>query len=98
MFKGIGSKLNDMGTIKFLCERAETYALQDQQREPGAEHFLLASLDLPDGTSRLAFDRAGGARCPEGRDRTAVRRSPSFNRSESGCPARYADAGKSRYL
>ncbi|BBB97661.1 hypothetical protein ABIF38_004004 [Bradyrhizobium japonicum] len=92
MFKGIGSKLNDMGTIKFLCERAETYALQDQQREPGAEHFLLASLDLPDGTW------AGGARCPEGRDRTAVRRSPSFNRSESGCPARYADAGKSRYL
>lgn len=59
MFKGIRSKLNDMGTIKFLCERAETYALQDQQREPGAEHFLLASFDLPDGTARLAFDRVG---------------------------------------
>jgi len=59
MFKGIKSKLNDMSTIKFLCERAETYALQDQQREPGAEHFLLASLDLPDGMARLAFDRAG---------------------------------------
>lgn len=59
MFTGIKSKLNDMGTIKFLCERAETYALQDQQRGPGAEHFLLASFDLPDGTARLAFDRAG---------------------------------------
>ncbi|MBS0249579.1 MAG: Clp protease N-terminal domain-containing protein [Proteobacteria bacterium] len=59
MFKGIKSKLNDMSTIKLLCERAETYALQDQQREPGAEHFLLASLDLPDGTARLALDRAG---------------------------------------
>ncbi|MGZ5849913.1 MAG: Clp protease N-terminal domain-containing protein [Methyloceanibacter sp.] len=59
MFKGIKLKLNDMSTLKFLCERGETYALQDQQREPGAEHFLLASLDLPDGTARVAFDRAG---------------------------------------
>ncbi|WP_375763443.1 hypothetical protein ACE10X_34930 [Bradyrhizobium sp. Pha-3] len=61
MFKGIGSKLNDMGTIKFLCERAETYALQDQQREPGAEHFLLASLDLPDGTWAGGIARRSGS-------------------------------------
>lgn len=59
MFEGIKSKLNDMGTIKILCERAEAHALQDQQREPGAEHFLLAALDLPDGTARLAFERVG---------------------------------------
>lgn len=59
MFQGIKSKLNNIGTIKLLCERAETYALQDQQREPGAEHFLLAALDLPDGTARLAFQKAG---------------------------------------
>jgi ATP-dependent Clp protease ATP-binding subunit ClpA len=59
MFQGIKSKLNDMGTIKLLCERAEVYALRDQQREPGAEHFLLAALDLPDGTARLAFAQAG---------------------------------------
>lgn len=58
MFKGIKSKLNDMGTIKLLCEGAEAHALQDKQREPGAEHFLLAALDLPDGTARLAFERA----------------------------------------
>jgi ATP-dependent Clp protease ATP-binding subunit ClpA len=59
MFKGIKSKLNDMSTIKRLCERAQAHALRDQQREPGAEHFLLAALDLPDGTARLAFERAG---------------------------------------
>ncbi len=59
MFKRIRSKLDDMSTIKRLCERAEAHALHDQQREPGAEHFLLAALDLPDGTARLAFERAG---------------------------------------
>lgn len=59
MFKRIRAKLDDMSTIKRLCERAEAHALQDQQREPGAEHFLLAALDLPDGTARLAFERAG---------------------------------------
>lgn len=59
MFERIRSKLGDMGTIKRLCERAEAHALHDQQREPGAEHFLLAALDLPDGTARLAFERAG---------------------------------------
>lgn len=59
MFKRIRSKLDDMGTIKRLCERAEIHALHDQQREPGGEHFLLAALDLPDGTARLAFEQAG---------------------------------------
>lgn len=59
MFSGIKSKLDDMSIIKRLCERAEAHALHDQQREPGAEHFLLAALDLPDGTARLAFERAG---------------------------------------
>ncbi|WP_104664409.1 Clp protease N-terminal domain-containing protein [Ensifer adhaerens] len=59
MFEAIKSKLNDIGTIKLLCERAEAHALLDQQREPGAEHFLLAALDLPDGTARLALEQVG---------------------------------------
>ena len=59
MFRGLKSKLSDMATIKLLCEKAEAHALEDQQREPGAEHFLLAALDLPDGTARLAFEQAG---------------------------------------
>ncbi|MBB6467820.1 ATP-dependent Clp protease ATP-binding subunit ClpA [Aminobacter lissarensis] len=57
MFSRIKARFNDMSTIKSLCEAAEAYALQDQQREPGAEHFLLAALDLPDGTARLTFER-----------------------------------------
>lgn len=61
MFKGMKAKLDDMATIKRLCETAEACALHDQQREPGAEHFLLAALDLPDGTARLAFERVGVA-------------------------------------
>lgn len=59
MFQGIKSKLADMGAVKRLCESAEAYALKDQQREPGAEHFLLAALDLPDGAARLAFEQVG---------------------------------------
>ena len=59
MFQAIRSKLDNISTIKRLCERAEAHALQDQQREPGAEHFLLAALDLPDGTARLALEQAG---------------------------------------
>lgn len=48
-----------MGTIKTLCETAEAHALQDRQQQPGAEHFLLAALDLQDGTARLAFQKIG---------------------------------------
>jgi ATP-dependent Clp protease ATP-binding subunit ClpA len=58
------SKLRDMGTIRTLCEAAEAYALEDRQQQPGAEHFLLAALDLKDGTARLAFQRTGAD--PEG--------------------------------
>ncbi|WP_457581901.1 Clp protease N-terminal domain-containing protein [Ensifer canadensis] len=57
MFNRIKQRFNDMGTIRALCERAEYHALQDQQREPGAEHFLLSALDLSDGTARRAFAR-----------------------------------------
>jgi ATP-dependent Clp protease ATP-binding subunit ClpA len=57
MLNRVKARLGDIGTIKTLCERAEEHALQDQQREPGAEHFLLSAFDLPDGTARLAFER-----------------------------------------
>ena len=65
MLQGIKSKLADIGVIRFLSETAEAYALQDQQREPGAEHLLLAALDLPDGAARRAFEQAGAS--PDGR-------------------------------
>jgi ATP-dependent Clp protease ATP-binding subunit ClpA len=53
------ARLRDVKTIKVLCERADAYALADHQREPGAEHFLLAALELPDGTARAAFQAIG---------------------------------------
>ncbi|HYC05626.1 MAG TPA: Clp protease N-terminal domain-containing protein [Azospirillaceae bacterium] len=59
MLNGVRRRIADMRTIAALCRAAERHALLDQQREPGAEHFLLAALDLPDGTARLAFERAG---------------------------------------
>lgn len=59
MLDGFKSKLQSFGTIRRLCETAEAFALEDGQHEPGAEHFLLAALDLPDGTARLAFEELG---------------------------------------
>lgn len=60
MFSSIKARFNDMGTIRTLCARAEHHARQEGQGEPGAEHFLLAALDLPEDTAQRAF-RAVGA-------------------------------------
>ena len=43
--------LRDMRTIKQLLMRAEAVAHELGDAEPGAEHLLLASLDLPDGAA-----------------------------------------------
>jgi ATP-dependent Clp protease ATP-binding subunit ClpA len=59
VFAKIKSRLSSMSTIKALCLQAEQYALRDQQRQPGAEHFLLAALDLPDDTAKQAFAAIG---------------------------------------
>lgn len=59
MFRSIKQRLADMSTIRMLCLEAEALARKDGQPEPGAEHFLLAALRLPDGTARRAFIRAG---------------------------------------
>ena len=59
MFNGLKARFNDMATLRTLCDGAERLALLDQQTRPGAEHFLLAALDLKDGTARLAFEKAG---------------------------------------
>ncbi|MCF6120951.1 Clp protease N-terminal domain-containing protein [Mesorhizobium muleiense] len=59
MLSGIKTRLSNARTIKTLCESAENYALKDQQRQAGAEHFLLAAIDLPDNTARLAFREIG---------------------------------------
>lgn len=57
MFRKLRRRLRDMGTIKALCLGAEKYANADGQKAPGSEHFVLAALELPDGTARKAFER-----------------------------------------
>lgn len=52
-------RLRDMRTTVALCRRAERYALAAGQAQPGSEHFLLAALELPDGTARKVFSRIG---------------------------------------
>ncbi len=49
--------LDAMRTIKKLLTDAEVEARAMGEAEPGAEHLLLAALELPDGTARRAFER-----------------------------------------
>lgn len=51
--------LREARTVRALLEGAERHAHLAGESLPGAEHLLLAALDLPDGTARLAFQRAG---------------------------------------
>lgn len=59
MFRMIQQRINDIRTMKSLCLSAERHANADGEKEPGLEHFVLAALDLPDGTARKAFERLG---------------------------------------
>lgn len=52
-------RLADMRTMKQLFTLAEAEAQRADEAEPGAEHLLLAALDLPDGSARRALERAG---------------------------------------
>jgi hypothetical protein len=57
MFNRIRQRLRDVRAIKSLCEGAEQQARAAGKKEPGAEHFVLAALELPDGTAWRAFER-----------------------------------------
>jgi ATP-dependent Clp protease ATP-binding subunit ClpA len=59
MFLRLKQRLHDMRTIRQLCTCAEQHANADGQKEPGSEHFILAALDLPDGSARKAFETIG---------------------------------------
>lgn len=49
--------LDAMRTIKKLLTDAETESRAMGEAEPGAEHLLLAALELPDGSARRVFER-----------------------------------------
>ncbi|MFK3865719.1 Clp protease N-terminal domain-containing protein [Pseudoalteromonas rhizosphaerae] len=57
--RNIKTKIQDMKTISNLCLGAEKYANQYNEEKPGAEHFMLASLDLKDESVRNVFARLG---------------------------------------
>lgn len=57
MFNSIKQRFQDMRTITALCTRAEKIANEDGQTLPGAEHFILSALELPDGTACKVFER-----------------------------------------
>ena len=59
MFQRIRQHFQSMRTLQQLCTGAEHHARSQGQSAPGAEHFLLAALDLPDGSARRAFERLG---------------------------------------
>lgn len=49
--------IQEFRTIRRLLGGAERLAGEMGDALPGAEHLLLAALDLPDGTARRAFER-----------------------------------------
>lgn len=59
MFKRIRLRIQDMRTLSRLISGADEQAHRNGEDEPGAEHYLLSALMLPDGTARRAFERIG---------------------------------------
>jgi ATP-dependent Clp protease ATP-binding subunit ClpA len=57
MFSSIKRRLGDMATIKSLCLAALRHANAEGKQQPGAEHFVLAALELPDGSASATFRR-----------------------------------------
>jgi ATP-dependent Clp protease ATP-binding subunit ClpA len=53
------NRFRDTRTIRTLLERAEAEANSAGEDVPGAEHLLLAALDLDDGTARRTFEQTG---------------------------------------
>lgn len=51
--------IKDTRTIKALLLGAEDEARAAGESQPGAEHLLLSALELPEGSARRAFERAG---------------------------------------
>ncbi|WP_298210201.1 Clp protease N-terminal domain-containing protein [Acidovorax sp.] len=59
MFRKLQHRLQSIRTLSRLCTGAEAHARASGQAAPGAEHFLLAAIELPDGSARRAFESVG---------------------------------------
>jgi hypothetical protein len=91
MFAKLKQRWMDTRTIMALSLDAERRALQEGQRHPGAEHYTLAALDLPDGSARRVFERVG-ANPEDYRAALANRHTEALN--AMGLDYRAAAAGK----
>jgi len=89
MFKRLKLRLRDMSTIKKLCIGAERHAHADGEELPGAEHFLLSALDLPDGSAQRVFKRLGAE---PGKLRQAIRQQYSDALNDMGINPASLDA------
>lgn len=59
MFEGLFSRFASIGVLGDLCRNAERHARAEGVAEPGAEHFVLAALDLKDGSAQKVFADLG---------------------------------------
>lgn len=59
MFRRLRLRIQDMRTLSKLITAADKLANELGENEPGAEHFLLSALQLPDGTAWRVFERLG---------------------------------------
>lgn len=59
MLRKLKQRFRDIQTIRVLCIGAEKLANEEGHRHPGAEHFVLAALEMRDGTARRAFLQIG---------------------------------------
>lgn len=59
MFKRLKLRFRDIRTINKLIPGADEQAHLMGEQKPGAEHFLLSALKLPDGTAQRIFERIG---------------------------------------
>lgn len=59
MFGSFKTRFRDAGTLQTLLASAERHANEEGQTEPGAEHLVMAALEMPDGTAGKTFERVG---------------------------------------
>jgi ATP-dependent Clp protease ATP-binding subunit ClpA len=59
MFDKIRLRIRDVRTIGKLIPGADDEAHLMGEKEPGAEHYLLSALKLPDGSAQRVFKRLG---------------------------------------
>ena len=59
MFASVKARFQDTKTIAHLCTDAEQCARAAGRVKPGSEHFVLAALQLPDGSAALVFRQLG---------------------------------------